>query len=178
MPGWTRNLVSALLALFGRGMEGRAAEALGAAEEATEAPNGGSAEAGPAPGVPIAPREVQAVIPPPGTLGSPQTLREKQSLFAWLLARLILKMYDAGYEVSVGSVFALAGEGGHMPGSLHTLKLAADLNLYKNGVYLTTTEAHEAFGEWWESQHELCRWGGRFKKPDGNHYSITHGGRA
>lgn len=25
-----------------------------------------------------------------------------------------------------------------------------------------------------EMQHELCRWGGRFK--DGNHYSLEHNG--
>ena len=50
----------------------------------------------------------------------------------------------------------------------------ADLNLFKDGVYLTSDKDHEPFGIYWESLHPLCRWGGRFK--DGNHYSIEHQG--
>ena len=61
--------------------------------------------------------------------------------------------------------------------SLHTLRLAIDLNLFKFGQYLSSTESHRPIGEWWESQstdsYECC-WGGRFG--DGNHYSIRHGG--
>lgn len=59
--------------------------------------------------------------------------------------------------------------------SLHISKLAIDLNLFKDGRYLSSTESHKKIGEWWERQDELCCWGGRFG--DGNHYSLTHGGR-
>ena len=59
--------------------------------------------------------------------------------------------------------------------SLHRNKLAIDLNLFKDGVYLSRGEDHKPFGEWWEAQHPLCRWGGRFN--DGNHYSMEHQGR-
>lgn len=58
--------------------------------------------------------------------------------------------------------------------SLHTLKLAVDLNLFRDGKFLTSSLDHQRFGEWWEKQDPLCRWGGRWG--DGNHYSIEHGG--
>lgn len=56
----------------------------------------------------------------------------------------------------------------------HGNKLAKDMNLFINGVYQTTTEAWKPLGEYWESLHPLCRWGGRFN--DGNHISIEHDG--
>lgn len=60
--------------------------------------------------------------------------------------------------------------------SLHTLGLAVDLNLYTpDGTYLDKSDDHRELGEWWEAQHPLARWGGRFG--DGNHYSFTYGGR-
>lgn len=113
------------------------------------------------------------------------TLRQKQSLFAHHVAKLILHAYAMGYEVTLGDAYrspeeaarqAKAGRG--IATSLHTQRLAIDLNLFKDGHYLTSTEAHRPLGEWWEKQHELARWGGRFTRPDGNHYSFTHGGRA
>lgn len=58
--------------------------------------------------------------------------------------------------------------------SVHQLQLAADLNLFKDGVYLADSESHRHFGEWWEGLGPDFRWGGRFK--DGNHYSIEHNG--
>lgn len=110
------------------------------------------------------------------------TLREKQSLFAQLVAQLILEAKTRGYEVTFGEAYRspeeaarLAAAGKGIKASLHTQKLAIDLNLFKDGTFLDTTEDHRILGEWWEAQHELCRWGGRFK--DGNHYSLEHGGR-
>lgn len=110
------------------------------------------------------------------------TLREKQSLFAQLVARLILWAHASGYEVTFGEAWRskeeaarLAKLGTGIARSLHTDRLAIDLNLFKAGQYLTSARAHAPLGEWWEKQHELCRWGGRFG--DGNHYSLEHGGR-
>lgn len=65
------------------------------------------------------------------------------------------------------------GEG--ISNSLHTDRLAIDFNLFRNGVWLKTTEDHLPLGQFWEKLHPLCCWGGRFG--DGNHYSITHQGR-
>jgi hypothetical protein len=59
--------------------------------------------------------------------------------------------------------------------SVHRDRLGEDVNLFKNGQYLADGEAHRPLGEWWEKQHELCRWGGRFRDP--NHYSLEHEGR-
>lgn len=66
--------------------------------------------------------------------------------------------------------------GSGIRGSLHEKRLAIDLNLFKDGVYQMNTTAHEPLGAYWESLHPLCRWGGRFTSPDGNHYSIEHEG--
>jgi len=99
-------------------------------------------------------------------------LGQKQRLFSRLVAQLILFMYENGYEVSLGDAKATTG---HCPGSNHYIQLAIDLNLFRDGVYLTKTDDHLFAGEHWESLHPLCRWGGRFG--DGNHYSMEHKGR-
>jgi hypothetical protein len=108
---------------------------------------------------------------------------EKQELFAKLIAEHILWLYEQGYKIRIGDVFrdprafGAVGESGPYGSkySMHKDKCAADLNLFKDGEYLTSTEDHLASGRMWESRHPLCCWGGRFD--DGNHYSITHEGR-
>jgi len=107
-------------------------------------------------------------------------LGEKQELFMRLLPRLIDKAHSLGFEVRGGDLFRdprVHGELGQKVGygsanSNHKLKCAIDLNLFKGGQFLASTEAHRELGEWWEHQHELCRWGGRFKNADGNHYEL------
>jgi len=110
------------------------------------------------------------------------TLGEKQELFMQLLPRLLDKAHEMGFKVRGGDLFrdprvhGAVGEKkgyGH-PKSCHKLKLAIDLNLFKDGKFLGTTEDHHGLGVWWEQQHPDCRWGGWFN--DGNHYSITHEG--
>jgi hypothetical protein len=100
----------------------------------------------------------------------------------WLLPLLINKAHELGFELTQGDgfrdprVFGKMGErrGYGESNSCHKLKLAKDINLFKNGDYLEDTEHHRELGEFWESLHPLCRWGGRFQ--DGNHYSLTHDG--
>ena len=110
------------------------------------------------------------------------TLSEKQALFAHHVARLIFEAFDRGYTVTFGEAWRHphtaeinAREGRGIANSLHSDRLAIDLNLFKDGKYLTSTEDHRELGEWWEEQHPFARWGGRFN--DGNHYSFEHGGR-
>lgn len=111
------------------------------------------------------------------------TLGQKQRLFTRLISELILWAYDNGYELSLGDAFRDHRVFGSMgvkkgyghPYSNHKKRLALDLNLFIDGVYQTTTEAHRPIGEKWLSMHELCRWGGNFN--DGNHYSLEHNGR-
>jgi hypothetical protein len=113
-------------------------------------------------------------------MAAKQTLRQKQSHFARLVARLILKADELGYEVTLGDAYRDArvfGKMGERVGygesrSAHKHRLAIDLNLFKNGVYLEGTQAHLPLGEWWESMGGA--WGGRFN--DGNHYSLEHNG--
>jgi len=109
-------------------------------------------------------------------------LGEKQELFMQLLPRLIDQAHFLGFCIRGGDLFrdprafghiGVRGPYGHNS-SGHKLKLAIDLNLMLNGRLVRSTEGHRVLGEWWEKQHHLCRWGGRFK--DGNHYSLEHNG--
>lgn len=113
------------------------------------------------------------------------TLREKQSLFAAAVGLLIAQAYWDGYEITFGEAYrppetaALYAEQGRgIKNSLHCSRLAVDLNLFRDGKYLTDTEDYRDLGEWWEELTPLARWGGNFSRPDGNHFSFTHGGRA
>jgi len=109
-----------------------------------------------------------------------ETLRQKQSRFALGVALLIQKADELGYAVTFGEAWRTpeqakwnASQGIGTATSLHIDRLAVDLNLYKNGEWLSKSEDHKILGEWWESLGADYRWGGRFKRPDGNHYSIT-----
>lgn len=111
------------------------------------------------------------------------TLREARSKFSLCLARLLLKAEELGYEIAIDEVTDRITKKDpttdHMKGSLHEIGLAADLNLYKNGLYLSKTEDHQGLGEYWEQMGKekglpLC-WGGRFG--DGNHYAFAWEGR-
>lgn len=99
------------------------------------------------------------------------TFRQKQSVFAFLIARLIIFANENGYEITLGHALRDPDSKIGIEDSLHKKKLAQDLNLFKDGKYLTKTEDHRLLGEWWERQHLNCRWGGRWK--DGNHYEFT-----
>ena len=110
------------------------------------------------------------------------SLRELQSAFAAHVPKLIEHAILCGYEVTLGDAYRdprVHGAVGVKLGygaarSNHKNRLAIDLNLFKDGTYLEGTEAHRELGEWWEKQHPLARWGGRFQ--DGNHYSFEYEG--
>lgn len=113
-------------------------------------------------------------------------LGEKQELFMRLLPRLIDKAHQLGFEIRGGDLFRdprAHGAHGEKVGyssanSNHKLKCAIDLNLFKDGAFMQSTDDHKELGLWWERQHELCRWGGNFKDRkgnpfgDGNHYEL------
>jgi hypothetical protein len=54
--------------------------------------------------------------------------------------------------------------------SKHCQRLAIDVNFFIDGVYQTKSEAYAPLGQFWESIGG--RWGGRFKKSDGNHFEV------
>ena len=93
------------------------------------------------------------------------TLRQQQSKFARMVPLLILYAYEQGYEITFGDAWA---HDGHIKGSFHYKRLAIDLNLFREGRYLSSTESHSPLGEFWESIGGS--WGGRWN--DGNHYSL------
>ena len=95
------------------------------------------------------------------------TLGDKQRKFTKMTALLILYAYERGYELTFGDAWATDG---HIDGSFHYKRLAIDLNLFKDGTYLTHTKDHEFLGQFWESIGGT--WGGRFTNQDGNHYSY------
>ena len=104
-------------------------------------------------------------------------------MFTLMVSELIQYAYDNGFEITLGDAYRDPRVHGAVgvkrsyssANSVHKERLAIDLNLFKNGEYLTTTEDHRQLGKFWESLGGS--WGGRFSSPDGNHYSIEHNGR-
>lgn len=109
-----------------------------------------------------------------------ETLGQKQRRFGRMVAQLLNKALEMGYEYTFGDAYRdprVHGKWGEKrgysaPRSVHKERLAIDLNLFKDGKYLDKTEDHRPLGEWWESIGGT--WGGRFQ--DGNHYSLEHNG--
>lgn len=93
------------------------------------------------------------------------TLRQKQSKFIRMVALLIQFAYQQGYELTFGDAWA---HDGHKDNSFHYKRLAIDLNLFKNGHYLKSSNDHIELGTFWESIGGS--WGGLWD--DGNHYSL------
>lgn len=132
------------------------------------------------------------------------TLKELQVVFSKLLPKLLDKISETGYECTLGEAYRtpvqawinslpansiliakspnmretrypepVGGVGSSK--SVHMIRLAIDLNLFKDGMYLADSKYYQEFGEYWKGLHPLCRWGGDFK--DGNHFSMEFEGR-
>ena len=109
-----------------------------------------------------------------------ETLRQKQSRFASMIPGLINKALEMGFEITLGDAYRdprLHGAVGVKQGyghskSCHKMRLAIDINLFRDGKFLSSGEEHKPLGEWWEAQGGT--WGGRFN--DSNHYSLEHNG--
>lgn len=111
------------------------------------------------------------------------SLSAKQRLFTRYVGMLIAYAYKQGYELTFGDAYrspeqaaANAKDGSGIANSLHCKRLAVDLNLFVKGEYITNSDAYKPLGEYWKQLDPLNRWGGDFKKPDGNHFSIEHEG--
>lgn len=104
-------------------------------------------------------------------------LSERQMVFSRKIGVLIQVACEMGFDITLGESYTPNPEAtGHNRNGVHGLKLAQDLNLFKDGEYLTETEEHKPLGEVWEAMGGT--WGGRFRSPDGNHYSMMWKGRA
>ena len=109
------------------------------------------------------------------------TLHEKQLLFGILFPRFLMQLHSMGYGVKIGEVKRTqeqadinAATGAGISNSLHLILLAGDIELYRDGTWLTEIEQYKEAAETWESMHELCTAGYYFG--DGHHFSITHEG--
>jgi len=100
------------------------------------------------------------------------SLRNKQAQFAQAVAVLIRKADELGYQVTFGDAYRDPRCPYGLKNSLHKQRLAIDLNVFRDGVYLTKGEDFADLGEFWESIGGS--WGGRFN--DGNHFSFEHNG--
>lgn len=95
------------------------------------------------------------------------------------LAQLINFASSLGLQLTLGDAYRdprLFGEVGvkrgySHPKSLHKLRLAVDLNLFRDDKLLNVAE-YQPLGEFWESLGNT--WGGRFD--DANHFSIEYQG--
>ena len=110
-------------------------------------------------------------------------LLKLQGEFTKAVSRLLELACEDNALVTIGEVYRTDAQaelnaklGVGIRNSLHRLSLAIDIRLFRedNGVYkyLTDSEDYRTLGEWWEGQHPLARWGGRFSKPDGGHFSF------
>lgn len=111
-------------------------------------------------------------------------LGQTQREFTLAVAELIQFIYASGYEATLGDAYrdprshspmGIYGVYGR-PSSAHKQRLAVDLNLFRDSVWLTDTQSHAIFGDYWKSLHPDHRWGGDWD--DGNHYSREYGGIA
>jgi hypothetical protein len=114
-------------------------------------------------------------------------LSEMQAIFAVNVARLVLFINEQGYTCRFGEawrtpemceIYAKRGTG--IRKSQHADRLAVDLLISKDGVWLTDTESYRPFGEYWRSLNSLNRWGGDWDgdgvadpgENDGNHFEA------
>lgn len=114
-----------------------------------------------------------------------EKLSSKRCRFSAAISHLVLWVHQqpGGYSCAFDQVKrtkeeaqANAKSGKGISNSLHLLGLAADLILYKDGVYQTSTDAYKFMGDYWKSLSPDFCWGGDFKKKDGNHFSVAHNG--
>jgi hypothetical protein len=113
------------------------------------------------------------------------TLGQLQRIHVELVSELIAYTYSQGYELSWGEAFRTQQQaqwdvqhGTGIAQSVHCDRLAVDLQLFKDGVYLTDPEAYRFMGDYWKTLHPLARWGGDFTTVDANHFSLTYQGRS
>lgn len=98
-------------------------------------------------------------------------IRPRQSKFVHAVALLILYAEQIGYEITFGDAYrdprCLYGH----KKTLHRKRLAIDLNLFLNGVYIRDDIGHRELHEYW-----VKIGGSPIIEGDANHYSFEKDG--
>lgn len=114
-----------------------------------------------------------------------ETLGQMQRDHVGCVGKLIQFAYAAGYEFTWGEAYRTQEQAqwnvAHHTGimnSVHMVRLAVDLQLFKDGVYITDPRAYAFLGTYWKTLHPNARWGGDFGTVDADHFSFTYQGRS
>ncbi|HLA60959.1 MAG TPA: hypothetical protein VK626_01815 [Nitrospiraceae bacterium] len=112
-----------------------------------------------------------------------ETLGQRQRRFLPLVAKLIDYAYSQGFELTAGELYRTpeqaalnAQHGSGITHSLHTQRLAVDLQLFKDGIYITDPAAYRPLGEFWKALDPDAAFGGDFKTVDADHFSLSWAG--
>lgn len=114
-----------------------------------------------------------------------ESVGKKQERFARALSELIRLLNQAGYEVRLREVWRTpqqakwnAEQGLGIARSLHTIGLAADLYISRDGQMVPQTrDDYRIVGNVWKSLGADHAWGGDFQRlADIYHVSIMHEG--
>lgn len=108
------------------------------------------------------------------------TLREQQSKFVQLVAKLIEFAYTHDIELTFGEALRTPEQQqiyidkglSKTSNSKHLIKLAIDLNVFINGEYRTDKPSYQILGDFWKSLDPECIWGGDWGW-DANHFQYT-----
>jgi hypothetical protein len=107
-------------------------------------------------------------------------LQDRQFKFSSMFADLITWIgRQQGYQVKIGEVlrpsilaqlYAKMGIG--IAQSKHLDACAGDIQIFKDGAYLTKTEDYKFAGDYWINMGGI--WGGNFKsgRKDGGHFEV------
>jgi len=110
------------------------------------------------------------------------SLRKEQSQFSRDFAEFIIWLYAEGYEVTDGEawrppemqrIYVDTGRSKTME-SLHLRRLAKDINIFKDGVLLSSKSELQFAGNKWESMSAANTWGGNWNSfKDCPHFQRT-----
>ena len=104
---------------------------------------------------------------------------DRQQTFTTNVAKLILYINSKGYACTFGEtlrtkemaqIYARTGKG--IVDSNHLYKLAVDLNLFKNGVYLSDAKEYRQFANYWLTLNPFNESGYFWKSVDANHFEM------
>ena len=89
---------------------------------------------------------------------------ERQIQFTKMVSLLVQYANLLNYSLTFGDAYSKVEFGVHCFNSKHYERLAVDFNLFIDGVYQTSTEAHRPLGIYWKFIGGT--WGGDFQGQD------------